>query len=170
MKAVVSASLVAALGASWAFATSIPRITFAELTDNSDMILTGRIARTWTAWDSDHKYIWTHYELRVSGAHKGGAPALVEFAEPGGIAGGVGMSIAGTVGYTVGENVLVFLQRMPNGYLRTTGWGQGKYRVDADTRLHESLALREGSLEGLVLRDAITRVSARVSMGKAVKK
>ncbi len=56
--------------------------------------------------------------------------------EPGGIVGDKGMNIAGAVGYQQGENVVVFLQRMPNGYLRTAGWSQGKFRVDQDGKLH----------------------------------
>jgi hypothetical protein len=44
--------------------------------------------------------------------------------------------------YQVGDRVLVFLQRMPNGYLRTTGWSQGKYIVDSSGRLHAETSLR----------------------------
>ena len=142
----------------------------------------GRIVREWTAWDSGHKYIWTHYQLRTSGVHKGAAGPMVEFAEPGGMADGMGMTIAGAVRYSVGDNVMVFLQRMPNGYLRTTGWGQGKYLVDGDSKLHAEMSLRESdlvntrtaragnaarmALEGLSLGDAVRMVSLRVAAGK----
>ena len=44
--------------------------------------------------------------------------------EPGGIVDGLGMQIAGTPGYAPGEQVMLFLERMPNGYLRNAGMGQ----------------------------------------------
>ncbi len=122
---------------STARATSVARLSFEELTDQSELVVSGQINRSWAEWDAEHKYIWTRYELSVSGATlKGNAASSVVFSEPGGIVGDKGMSIAGAVGYQHGENVVVFLQRMPNGYLRTAGWSQGKFRVDQDGKLH----------------------------------
>ena len=111
-------------------ATTLPRLSFEELTDTSDLVVSGRITRAVAAWDNDRKYIWTHYELSVASAQKGTPGTTVDFAEPGGAIDGVAMTIPGSVVYEPGERVLVFLQRMPNGYLRTTGWGQGKYKID----------------------------------------
>ena len=128
--------LLTLLWTSTAGATSVPGLSFEQLTDRSEMVITGEVSRTWTSWDSEHKYIWTHYELAVSATHKGANAATVVLSEPGGTVGLQGMAIAGAVGYQPGERVLVFLQRMPNGYLRTTGWSQGKYTVDAAGRLH----------------------------------
>lgn len=107
----------------------VPRLSFEELTDQSDLVASGYINRSWVAWDASHKYLWTHYELDVTSLHKGTAGRVVEFAEPGGTADGIAMEIAGSVIYVPGENVFVFLQKMPNGYLRTTGWAQGKYSL-----------------------------------------
>jgi hypothetical protein len=119
-------------------ATSVPSLSFEELTDRSELVVTGQINRTWTEWDTAHKYIWTHYELDVSAALKGTPGETVILSEPGGVVGIQGMTIAGSVGYRAGDTVLVFLQRMPNGYLRTTGWSQGKFAVDKTGRLHAS--------------------------------
>ena len=119
-----------------ALATSVPSLTFDELTDRSEVIVAGRITRSWSDWDSERKFIWTHYELSVSSVHKGAARTAVTVSEPGGVVGGRGMRIAGSVEYSPGDQVAVFLQRMPNGYLRTAGWGQGKYLVDKAGHLH----------------------------------
>ncbi len=136
---------LALLWASIAAATTVPSISFEELTDRSELIVSGQVSRSWTDWDGEHKYIWTHYELTVSATHKGSAAAKVIFSEPGGVVGIEGLAVAGAVGYQPGEHVLVFLQRMPNGYLRTTGWSQGKYDVDSAGRLHPESTL--GGLE-----------------------
>lgn len=173
----------ALLFAATASATSVPRLTFEELVDHSEVIATGHVSRSWADWDAGHKYIWTHYELAVSSAYKGTPASTVVISEPGGVVGGLGMAIAGTVSYKTGDNVLVFLQRMPNGYLRTTGWGQGQYRIDSNGSLHASASLssvalvptgsaRAGaaltSLEGTSLLQIAARVSARVRIHPGV--
>lgn len=142
----------------WAFnagATSVPSLTFEELADRSELIVSGQVARSWADWDSAHKYIWTHYELTVAATHKGASAASVVVSEPGGVVGIEGLSVPGAVGYQTGERVVVFLQRMPNGYLRTTGWSQGKYDVDPAGRLHP-----ESTLGGVELVDAPGKAAA----------
>jgi len=169
----VGAAIV--LFAGLAGATLIPGVSFETLTDSSEIVVSGRIARSWAAWDPAHKYIWTHYELITTAALKGGAFSKVEFAEPGGELDGKIMSIAETVTYAPGENVVVFLSRMPNGYLRTTGWAQGKYSVDATGKLHAA-AYGDGimpqighahgtplaTLEGISISELRQRVGARI--------
>lgn len=161
-----------------AFPTTLPQLSFEELTDRSDLVVSGTVNRTWSAWDANHKYIWTHHVIAVSGRLKGAASSTVEVAEPGGVVEGTGMTIAGSVRYQPGENVVIFAQKMPNGFLRTTGWGQGKYTVDKKGSLHADSALRDTdltntlpsvgqttplrTLDGMNLRDFAARVSNRV--------
>lgn len=157
----------------------VPSLTFEQMTDQSELVVQGQVTRSWSDWDSEHKYIWTHYEIAVVGTHKGRAAARVVVSEPGGVVGDKAMAIAGVVGYAPGEQIAVFLQRMPNGYLRTTGWGQGKYTVDGAERVH-SLGSRKGAevvsvtrgratgatqptnLDGLTLNELRAKVVARV--------
>jgi hypothetical protein len=164
---------IALLVVTSAGATSVPRISFEELTDKSETIASGQITRSWSDWDSAHQHIWTHYELTVSATYKGAAAQSVTISEPGGVVGGIGMSVAGTVTYAPGDKVLVFLERMPNGYLRTTGWGQGQYRIDASGLVHASESLKAvdlvtgsaptiTSLDGMRVGDLTNRVKARV--------
>lgn len=158
-------------------ATSVVQLSFEELIDHSDLVVSGQVTRSWADWDSERKFIWTHYEVAVSAAHKGVPDATVIISEAGGAAGNQRMTIAGTVVYQTGENILVFLTRVPNGYLRTTGWGQGKYTVDDKGRLHASESLRSveivqgagpaagtsiGSLEGMSAAELHARIAARL--------
>ena len=165
-------------------ATSVPGLSFEELTDHSELIVAGQIARSWADWDSAHKFIWTHYELTVSGAQKGSPGASVVLSEPGGVVGIQGMAVAGAVVYQPGERVLVFLQRMPNGYLRTTGWSQGKFTVDNAGRLHawassrglELVSAPKGAtaatplraLDGMTVAELRARIATRLqALGRA---
>ena len=158
-------------------ATQVAALSFEQLTDASEIVAAGRIARFWTAWDPEHKYVWTHYELEVASVVKGRRAPLVEFAEPGGTVDGQAMVVAGSLRYAVGDNMLLFLARMPNGYLRTTGWTQGKYAIDSRGRLHASAPLegdlvltanspvRESSLrslDGMTLAELTERVATRL--------
>jgi hypothetical protein len=102
--------------------------------DASESIVQGTVVRTWSAWDEGHKYIWTHYEIQVADKLKGAAPATIVVSEPGGTVGETALQVAGTPQYRVGEEVVVFGQRTPLGYLRTCGWGQGKFRVERSGR------------------------------------
>lgn len=157
-----------------AIATTIARLSLDQMTARSEMIVSGTISDSFTAWDVEHKYIWTHYIVTVDNAVKGAVARTVEIAEPGGVVGIVAMNIGGATGYRKGENVLIFLERMPNGYLRTAALGQGKYGIDAQGRLH-GLTLKDvdlvagasspigvQSLDGMPLTEAVSRIAARV--------
>ena len=88
----------------------------------------------------------------------------------------MGQSIAGSVRYAPGEKVVVFLERVPNGYLRTTGWSQGKFTVDSSGHVHGGGALagielvqtnvpqavRETPVDGITTSELAARVNARV--------
>ncbi len=117
-------------------ATIVPRLSLEEMVARSETIVSGHVTRVWTAWDSPHRFIWTHTEILVSNVAKGNRSEKVVVSEPGGVIDGVGMQLAGTPRYTPGEQVMVFLERMPNGYLRTAGMGQGKLSLSPDGRVH----------------------------------
>src|SRR3954451_19525514 len=163
-----------------AWGTTLPALSFEQITDNSDLIVSGKVTRSWAAWDAAHRYIWTHYRLEINTTHKGTPGSSVEIAEPGGLVGETGMTIAGSVAYAPGEDVVVFAQKMPNGFLRTSGWGQGKYRVDRKGLLHLDPSLRNTeivepaispgaskptslrSLDGMTVRDFSSRIAQRL--------
>ena len=75
------------------------------------------------------------------------------------------MQIAGAPRYVQGERVMVFLEHMPNGYLRTTGMGQGKLSISPDGSAHLThaggdLVRMGGSPNGIALQ-SIDAVAAR---------
>jgi len=122
------------------FATIIPRISFEEATNQSELIVTGDVVRNWCAWDDAHRYIWTHTEIAVRERWKGVSGPTVTVSEPGGEVGDSRLAVVGVVRYTPGERVVVFLYRTPIGYLRTTGLAQGKLHVDKQGLVHPALS------------------------------
>jgi hypothetical protein len=127
-----------ALASSSARAAVFPRITAEELTAQSQVIVEGNVVRSWTAWDSDHKYIWTHYEVSVTDQIRGPRSATVTVSEPGGSLDGVNQQFSGVVSYAPGETTIVFLYRTPIGYWRPVGGPQGKFTVDRAGRVHSN--------------------------------
>ena len=162
----------AAIGQAVAGAAVAPRLTAEELTAQSERIVRGRVARSWTAWDPVHKYIWTHYEVAVSENIRGPHTATITVSEPGGTLDGVTMQTSGTLPFAAGEDAVLFLYRTPIGYWRVAGGPQGKFIVEHDGRVRTSangLAFVDlggaptqgtalGALEGIVAADFVTRV------------
>jgi hypothetical protein len=151
-------------------ATLVPALSLEGLIDRSEIIAQGRVASSWPAWDGGHKYIWMHYRIDVLDPIRGNPGASVVVSEPGGSLDGVSMSISGAPGYAVGEEAIVFLYRTPIGYLRATGFGQGKYTVTPQMRVHASLKglelLKRDSSGGVSLSTldglTVTEFKARV--------
>ena len=123
-------TLIAALIApAVATATVVPRLDLQHMVQSSESIVHARVVRHWSAWDSLHRFIWTHYEMDVQDRLKGGAATTV-ISEPGGTAEGMGMKVEGVPEHRDGEEMVVFLHRTPVGYWRCYGLAQGKFTVD----------------------------------------
>ena len=125
----VSFVLILLLGGSLLHATLVPRMSVEQMIDDSELIVHGTVLRSWSDWDNARQFIWTHYELQVSDTIKGLPNVKLVVSEPGGIIGGTEMQIVGAPSYQVGDEVVLFLNRTPIGYLRSCGWGQGKFGV-----------------------------------------
>lgn len=132
-------------------AGGLPALPLETLVARSDMIVSGEVVRAWAAFDPENKYIWTHYEIKVSRILKGPAQSSVVIAEPGGTLNGVSHLIPGAAPYAMGEQVTAFLYRTPIGYLRTTNYGQGKFLAGARWADFES------QVSGLVAREGVHR-------------
>lgn len=131
---------LAALAASPLAATTVLRQDLSQLTAGSETVVHGEVVRRWSAWDDQQTAIWTHYEIEVAEAWKGAPGKTVTISEPGGEVDGVRMAVPGAPTYLIGEKVVVFAVRTPVGYLRTCGWGQGRYAVEPDGRVRPGMA------------------------------
>ena len=176
MRFIVLIILIVGSFVAGARATMIPRVSVEQLVDQSDSIVTGRVIRSWTGWDPAHQYIWTHTEIQVSSVTKGPAGSTMVVSEPGGQLDGRALRVDGAVQYSPGEQVLLFVANTPNGYQRTVGWGQGKFLITPDNRIHATASAAEfvdrrglaqngtsaRGLDGALLSDARARVTAQL--------
>ncbi len=129
------------------WATLVPQQSLEEMASEAQFVIHGKVVRKWSAWDAGGQMIWTHYQIQLEETLKGNPGNSPVVSEPGGVVGDQGMSIAGTPEYTVGDEVVLLVWRTPIGYLRTSGWGQGKFTVAATAAgsvkiVHAPLQLR----------------------------
>ena len=134
-------------------ATLVERLTLEQLAGRSERIVHGRCLRTWSAWDTAHQAIWTHCEVEVFDPLKGGAVKTLVVSEPGGVVDGVEMTIDGVARFERDEEMVLFLYRVPNGFWRARGLGQGKFRI-AGNQVHTAF-------EGLSLLDPVRPPATR---------
>jgi hypothetical protein len=141
-------------------ADSLPRLSLEGLVAQSEVIVAGRIERAWTAMDSENKFLWTHYRIQIRTTLKGAPLSSVVVSEPGGDRDGVTLYVPGATHYAVGDEVSVFLYRTPIGYLRTANYGQGKFTISADRRVHANRAM---DLAGAVVSPRVAQSPGPVS-------
>lgn len=142
-----------------AWATLVPRMTLEEMVDESQFVIQGSVLRSWAGWDDSRQFIWTHYEIRIADTWKGNRLAKIVVSEPGGTVGETEMHIAGAPRFSVGEEVVLFLSRTPIGYLRTCGWGQGRFTVLRSQGLSQPVV--RSTLQGVELVEPTAQQKAR---------
>ncbi len=123
-----------AIVAAPAHATLVVPLDLAGLVEHSDRICVGKIESQVSRWTSNRDAIYTDFTLRIAQVMKGSGAAgeTVIVRREGGEVGGMGMRVTGAANFTVGEEVVVFLEQRggPRGALYTVGMAQGKMRID----------------------------------------
>jgi hypothetical protein len=142
---------VAALLQSMASATTIAPLDLKALSARADRVVVGTVERTGSAWTADHSAIYTETTIKVDHSVKGGARPgeRVVVRHEGGSVDGIGMRVYGAAAFTVGEEVLLFLEhRGQDSYV--VGMAQGKLSVRT---IDGGRRLVTGSYEGLAFTD-----------------
>jgi len=111
-------------------ATVLVPLDTKALTERAERIVLGTVESEVARWSSDHQAIFTDVTIRVSRVYKGAAKAgdRVVVRREGGALDGVGMRVYGAASFTVGEEVVVFMETRGNAAW-TVGMTQGKLRV-----------------------------------------
>lgn len=125
------AACLAVFVASSASATVVVALSLEELAVEADVIVHARVARTGSYLATYRGRLEPHTtsELAVHEWLKGVGGERVVVDELGGDVPGGRRWIAGTPRYAVGDEVVVFLRRLPEGRYRTLGLSQGRFEV-----------------------------------------
>ncbi len=119
-------------------ATVMLEASIDELARESDAVVRGKVVSTEGRKSADGKRIFTRVTVEVAEAWKGAPGKTVVVQVPGGVHGEVGQVVHGAPRFADGEEVVVFLRRLPEGppgeptTFHVSGLAQGKLRVERD--------------------------------------
>jgi hypothetical protein len=127
---------------SWSARTAqgslIELLDLPALTAASDRIVVGEVLSVTSAWDRDHRRIFTTIEVQVAELWKGRAPAAgrVRIVQLGGTVGDIEMKVHGLAPFRAGERSVLFLGEAGPSAAFVVGLGQGRrpLRFDAAAR------------------------------------
>jgi hypothetical protein len=131
--------------ASSAQATSFYPQPFPEAVLQAPTIVRGKVGSTYSDWNSgpeNSRQIFTYYEMGVSEVLKGNVPnsATITIREIGGEKDGIGMQVAGTAHFSIGEDVVVFMaEKAEDGSFPVHGLMMGKFNLETQSNGTETL-------------------------------
>ncbi len=147
--------VLAILGATVVQATTLLALDVPALTKGSSVVARATVRSVGARWTKDGGRIMTDAVLEVTEPWKGAPSKQVTVMQPGGVVGEVGQLVHGTAKFTVGEDVVVFLEPRGDRFL-LTGMLQGKFKVERSSDGKAVFARQE--LEGdAMLVDPATR-------------
>ena len=125
-------SLFALLLCSAASATSLARMSVEQMAHASSAIVRARCVSSATRWEEGE--IWTLTSFEVAESWKGAPRSRITVRLLGGRLGPITSHVSGIPHFREGEEVVLFLERAPNGNFSVVSWEQGTFRISRDTR------------------------------------
>lgn len=115
-----------------AWASLVMELRVDELTKRADEVVRARVLDRISRWTEDGHQIHTFTTIEVISNMKGAAGGAIVIRQLGGEVDGVGSFVGGDAHFEVGEEVVVFLRRNPDGepVFHLIGLAQGKFRVE----------------------------------------
>ena len=112
-------------------ATIIVPMSIEEMVVEAAAIVQGKVLARQSAWDAQHRRIYTFTEIQVVDRMFGQMPERIVVRTLGGAVGEVGMRVSGTPEFADGEDVVLFLRADPleRQHFQVIGMSQGKYRL-----------------------------------------
>src|SRR4051812_20754051 len=136
-----------------AWATTMIALDLPALSRSAETIVHGTVTKVEAHLSRDGRRVSTQIDVEVKEAMKGEPGRAVTVIQPGGEVGDIGQLVSGTAHYTVGEEVVLFLERHgPN--FRTVGMAQGKYRVERSTDGKAAFAMPEPEGDAMLVDPA----------------
>jgi hypothetical protein len=119
-----------------AHATLVQAFDFEALSGFADAIVRGRVVDIESSWEG--RLIMTEVVVEVSECIKGDCERTLTVAVVGGAVGDLVAHAEGVARYTLGEDVVLFLESTVSGRrMRTIGMAQGKFAVDGAVAVRE---------------------------------
>jgi len=128
----VALVLMAVCASAPASATTVINRTVQDMTRVSALVISGVVVSTEPNQTAPGFPLATRVTISVDSVLKGFASGpTISFMIPGGVRNGKVLMIPGMPGFAAGEEVVVFLERTPRGWIPSS-LGNGKYTVNTD--------------------------------------
>ncbi|MBI1760125.1 MAG: VCBS repeat-containing protein [Acidobacteria bacterium] len=125
-------------------ATSVILPSDEEMVTGARAIVRGQVTNIASGYDEAHHGIFTYITLQVSEVYKGAlTTGTLVLKEPGGVSREQGSLIYGVPSFTVGEEVLLYLDTWPDGSLRVYQWFLGKFKITPNLSTGKPMVTRE---------------------------
>ena len=108
-------------------ATTLKRMSVADLSRAAHTVVRARCVTSSTRWDAGE--IWTFTTFDVEELWKGSAPAQITVRLLGGSAGNFTSTVSGVPRFAPGEELILFLERTPAQDFSIVSWMQGTFRI-----------------------------------------
>ncbi len=127
-------------------ATSVIVPSDDEMIIGARAIVRGTVTSINSGYDNQHNAVFTYINLRVYDVLKGQlASNDIIIKQAGGVAGDRGAMLFGAPEFTVGENVLLFLDTWSDGSLRVYNWFLGKFSIGAQRVSGKQMVRRQAA-------------------------
>ena len=128
-RAAVCAVVLLAMAAT-AAATTLVRMSVAKMSLTAQAIVRARCLDSSARWDSGE--IWTFTSFSVEEVWSGAVPARITVRLLGGRVANLTSTVSGIPRFRRGEDVVLFLERMPTSDFSIVSWQQGTFRIRRD--------------------------------------
>ena len=115
------------LTAAFASATTLARLNFNDLAQQSSAVARLRCLGSEFHWDRGE--LWTETRFEVLERNKGLLPGIVTVRTIGGVSGHLHSHVDAVPIFRAGEEVYLFLWERPGEPYRVLGWAQGTFRI-----------------------------------------
>ncbi len=126
-----------------AHATVVVPKTVEAMAQEASVVARAVVLASQSAWDDDHRRIYTYTELQLRSAWVGSPQSPLVVRTLGGVVGSVGMRVSGSPQFEPSDEVVVFLADDPleSGHYVVLGMAQGKWRVEGELAVPDSHGL-----------------------------
>ncbi len=152
LRAVVFVFALGLVAARPAHASTVIAFDLPALTRIADRVVLGEVLGVTSAWDAQHRRIYTEIEVQVAESWKGDAQAerKLLIVQPGGRVGDIEMRVHGLATFRTGDRAVLFLAG-PERASAVVGMGQGMRRLQLEPGTQRWMALG-GDRSAAVLR------------------
>jgi len=151
-----------------ASATQVQYLPVETLGSESPVVVRGKVTGVRSYWNDARTRILTETTVRVSDRYKGAPAGELKIVQMGGELDGVRMTVAGSLEWVQGEDVVLFLQDSLPGRYRVAGFSQGKFGVQTDPDTGEEFVEQAGFSDVEMVGAARGIAPARLSLDRLI--